>query len=112
MVKVLDLAALRGQDPQVSIFDGAAHGAAVSLFVLALSRDKGPRRHRHAYEETFVILDGEIRLTAGDETCTVRGSSIVVIPAGTWHAFDVTSDVAHLVNVHPVPKMATEWADP
>jgi mannose-6-phosphate isomerase-like protein (cupin superfamily) len=36
----------------------------------------------------------------------------VIVPAGTWHEFRNRSDVpALLVNVHPVAKMVTEWAE-
>jgi quercetin dioxygenase-like cupin family protein len=42
----------------------------------------------------------------------VGGGTIVVIPRGTWHEFTVLSDTpARMVNVHPVARMVTEWAE-
>lgn len=111
-VKFLSLAEIAGKTPDVAIFQGAEHGADVSFFVLGMRNGEGPKRHRHAYEETFLLLEGEIRLVTNGSSRTVRAGSVAVIPAGVWHEFTVTSEgPVRMVNVHPVPRMVTEWAD-
>ena len=111
-LRVIDIGGIQPPGSEVATFQGAEHGASVSLFVVAFTHGHGPRRHRHPYEETFVLLEGEIRLVADGTPRTVGGGSIVVIPRGTWHEFTVLSDVpVRMVNVHPVARMVTEWAE-
>ncbi len=111
-LKIIDLAAIQSPSGDASTFQGFEHGASVSCFVVTFGPGKGARRHRHAYEETFVLLAGEIRLITDGTSRTVGGGTIVVIPAGTWHEFQVTSESrVQMVNIHPVPRTATEWAD-
>jgi glyoxylate utilization-related uncharacterized protein len=63
-----------------------------------------------SYEETFIILDGEIEVIVDEQTERIGGGKIAIIPANTWHEFKNRSDKPLLmVNLHPVPKMITEW---
>jgi uncharacterized protein YceH (UPF0502 family) len=111
-VKVLELAALTGAGKQAATFQGHEHGANVSCFVVHFATGLGPRRHRHPYEETFILLEGEVRLVTDGTSRTVGAGTIVVIPDGTWHEFTVTSEApVRMVTVHPVARMVTEWAD-
>jgi quercetin dioxygenase-like cupin family protein len=111
-MKILRVEDLKAPSDDAAQFQGFEHGAEVSFFVAETLPGGGPDRHRHPYEETFVVLRGEIEFVADDETRMVSGGSIVIVPAGTWHEFRNRSDVpALLVNVHPVAKMVTEWAE-
>src|SRR5687767_10451065 len=73
-------------------FDGEAHGANVSFFLTRNRPGTGPALHRHPYEETFIIEEGEARFTIGEETIDVRAGRIVVAPAGMAHAFVNTGE--------------------
>jgi quercetin dioxygenase-like cupin family protein len=42
-------------------------GAAVSVIVVDAAPGEGPRLHRHAYREVFVVLEGEATFTLGTE---------------------------------------------
>jgi uncharacterized protein len=111
-VQVLELAALTAAGKQAATFHGHEHGANVSCFVVHFAQGLGPRRHRHPYEETFILLEGEVRLVTGGTSRTVGPGTIVVIPDGTWHEFTVTSETpVRMVTVHPVARMVTEWAE-
>ena len=47
----------------------------------------GPPPHRHDFEETFTLLEGEIEATFRGEKTTVRGGETLHIPANAPHAF-------------------------
>ena len=111
-VQVVDLAAIRPPGSDVATFNGFEHGTSVSFFLVTVGTGQGPKSHRHAYDETFILLDGEIRMITDGTARTVGAGSVVVIPAGAWHEFTVTSGTpVRMINVHPVARIVTEWAE-
>ncbi len=52
----------------------------------------GPPPHRHDFEETFIILEGELQLTFRGESHLCRGGHTVHIPANAPHQFKNISD--------------------
>ena len=49
-------------------FEGGKHGpCTVSFFRVHNRPGEGPNLHRHAYDETFVILEGNVLVRVGDE---------------------------------------------
>ena len=91
-------------------FDGAAHEAPVSFFLLHTAPGEGPGLHHHPYTETFVVQEGQATFTVGDETIDAHAGDIVVAPAHVPHAFvNSGSGVLRSVNIHPVPEMQTVW---
>jgi quercetin dioxygenase-like cupin family protein len=52
----------------------------------------GPPPHRHDFEETFVILEGELEATFRGATQIVRGGETIHIPANAPHQFRNVSD--------------------
>ena len=47
----------------------------------------GPPPHRHDFEETFVVLEGEMEATFRGKTSTVRSGQTIHIPANAPHMF-------------------------
>jgi quercetin dioxygenase-like cupin family protein len=47
----------------------------------------GPPPHRHDFEESFTLLEGEIEATFRGETMTVRAGETLNIPANAPHSF-------------------------
>jgi quercetin dioxygenase-like cupin family protein len=91
-------------------FDGSAHDAPVSFFLLHTEPGEGPGLHRHPYAETFIVQEGEATFTVGDEQIEARAGDIVVAPAETPHGFvNSGSTVLRSVNIHPVAEMQTVW---
>jgi quercetin dioxygenase-like cupin family protein len=91
--------------------EGADHEANVSFFVVNCPPGFGPKRHRHPYEETIIVLDGAVEVTIGDEAAAVTAGQVAIVPPGTWHLFRNEGDtVARLVNIHPVSRMVQEEA--
>jgi quercetin dioxygenase-like cupin family protein len=47
----------------------------------------GPGLHRHDFEETFILLEGEVEATFRGEKSTVRAGETLHIPANAPHKF-------------------------
>jgi len=47
----------------------------------------GPGPHRHDFEETFILLDGEIEVTFRGKKSTARAGDTVNIPSNSPHQF-------------------------
>ncbi len=91
---------------------GYNHNAAVSIIVVDAPPGSGPKLHRHPYEEVFVIQDGTVTFTAGDETIEATGGQVVVVPAGVAHKF-TNSGTGRLrqVDIHASDQFVTEWLE-
>ena len=47
----------------------------------------GPPPHRHQFEETFILLDGEMQMTFRGQQRTLRGGDTVNVPSNAPHQF-------------------------
>lgn len=109
-VKIVDVTNLMPYGSEVAIFNGYEHNANVSFFLVNFSPGIGPKKHRHPYEETFIILEGAIEAVIEGEIYTVQAGNILIVPANTWHEFTNKTDKQVMtVNIHPTGKMISEW---
>ena len=108
---VINIERLPGSE-NASRFDGHEHGASISFFINRHRPGTGPDLHSHPYEETFIVLDGKVRFTLGEETLEATAGQIVVVPAGTPHKF-VSTGAGRLrqISIHPAARMETEWLE-
>jgi quercetin dioxygenase-like cupin family protein len=91
-------------------FEGAAHEAPVSFFLLHTRPGEGPGLHHHPYAETFIVQEGQATFTVGEDTVEAHAGDIVVAPANVPHAFvNSGKSVLRSVNIHPVAEMQTVW---
>jgi len=91
---------------------GYNHNAAVSVIVVDAPPGSGPRLHRHPYEEVFVIQDGTVTFTAGDETIEASAGQVVVVPGGVSHKFVNTGEGRlRQVDIHASDRFITEWLE-
>lgn len=110
-MKVLNIEAMKEPGDDALQFQGFEHEAGTSFFVAETTPGGGPSRHRHPYEEVFVVLRGDIEFIVDEQRQMVSSGSIAIVPANTWHEFRNRSNLpALMVNIHPVPRMITEWA--
>ena len=110
-MNLIDIESIKSLGGEAATFQGFEHRANVSFFIVQFSYGKGPKKHRHPYEETIILLEGEIEAIVDRQTQRIGRNTIVIIPANTWHEFKSCSEEPiHMVNIHPVPKMITEWA--
>jgi quercetin dioxygenase-like cupin family protein len=96
------------------VFIGDEHGdgIGVSFFVNRTPPGRGPSLHRHPYAEVFLVLEGDVAFTVGDERIAAGAGEVLVAPAEVTHAFVNSGDAPLLmVSIHPAAAMETEWLD-
>jgi quercetin dioxygenase-like cupin family protein len=58
-----------------------------SLIDMYVPPGGGPPPHRHDFEESFTVLEGEIEATCRGDKVTVRSGQVIQIPANAPHQF-------------------------
>ena len=108
MTRVIDKADLAPGETSYA-FEGYEHDATVSFIVIDAPPGSGPRLHRHPYEEVFVVQEGSVTFTAGEEVIEASAGQVVVVPAGVPHKF-VSSGAGRLrqIDIHPSERFITE----
>lgn len=92
--------------------EGAEHGATISLILDNSEPGHGPRLHRHPYDETWLVIAGNLTFTAGDEQFEAGPDDIVIVPPDTPHKFvNKGRGNAHLICIHANPTFETEWLE-
>jgi len=92
--------------------EGAGHGATISLILDNSEPGQGPRLHRHPYDETWVIQEGNLTFQLGDTRCAAAPGDIVVVPPGVPHKFiNDGPGRSKLVCIHASPTIIGEWLE-
>jgi mannose-6-phosphate isomerase-like protein (cupin superfamily) len=88
--------------PTAWLFEGQPRaGVGISVFVVRTPPGKGVDIHVHPYSETFVLLEGSGRWTAGDDVVELGPNQMLVVPPETPHGFRNTGEGSLLVvSVH------------
>ena len=82
-------------------FEGAAHGSAISFFLVTNDPGQGPGLHRHPYTETWTVLEGEATIRIGGTTIVARAGDTAVVAPSAWHGFTNTgAGVLRIMCVH------------
>ena len=71
--------------------DTAGHFALIDMHV---PPGGGPPPHRHDFEETFTILEGELEVTFRGAKAVIHAGETVNVPANAPHSFHNASDAA------------------
>jgi quercetin dioxygenase-like cupin family protein len=80
---------------------GEQTGGAFSLTDNLARRGDGSPVHVHDREdETFFVLDGELRVVAGEDDYTAGPGTVAVLPRRLRHAYVVTSATARFLSLH------------
>jgi quercetin dioxygenase-like cupin family protein len=84
------------------LFEGKKRaGIDISMFIVRTPPGGSVELHTHPYSETFVLLQGEGRWTAGDTVVELRPEHVLVVPPDTPHGFRNVGDAPLLVvSVH------------
>jgi mannose-6-phosphate isomerase-like protein (cupin superfamily) len=93
--------------PTAALFEGKARaGIDISIFVVRTPPGRAVEMHVHPYSETFLLLEGHGRWTAGDAVTELRPEQILVVPAETPHGFRNVGETPLLVvSVHESGKL-------
>ena len=91
---------------------GIDHGATISLILDHSQPGEGPRLHRHPYDETWVVIDGNLIFQSGDERFKAGSGDIVIVPPGAPHKFvNDGPGRSNMVCIHANETMVTEWLE-
>ena len=74
-------------DTYTVLLSGADTAGRFALIDMFIPPGGGPPPHRHDFEETFIILEGELEATFRGSTSIVRAGDTVNIPANAPHRF-------------------------
>lgn len=81
--------------------DGAATGGALSVLEHQEERGHATPLHRHDIaDETFLMLDGTLRVEVDGESYTAGAGALAFLPRKRTHRFIVTSPTAHFLTLH------------
>jgi quercetin dioxygenase-like cupin family protein len=57
--------------------------------------------HTHSdHADSFLVLEGEVEFTAGDETVVLGSGSFITAPPGARHGFGCAGGRARMLNLH------------
>jgi quercetin dioxygenase-like cupin family protein len=74
-------------DTYTILLSGEDTAGRFTLIDMHVPAGGGPPPHRHDFEETFVVVEGEIEVTFRDRQQLVRAGETVHVPANAPHAF-------------------------
>ena len=76
------------------LMGGKQTGGAFAAIDMLIPPGGGPPPHRHDFEESFTVLEGEIEATFRGEKTTVSAGQTISIPANAPHSFTNASGSA------------------
>ena len=79
-------------DTYTILLDGGQTDGHYCLIDMHIPPGGGPPLHRHDFEETFSVLEGEIAATFRGEKMTVKAGETLHIPANAPHSFTNATD--------------------
>jgi quercetin dioxygenase-like cupin family protein len=71
----------------ITVLLSAADSGGTEMFHQSGPEGKGPGPHFHPWDETFMVLEGEVILGVGDQQTVAKPGSLVHVPGGTTHWF-------------------------
>jgi len=98
----IDVGALPDRGPKPGWHGRFFHSEHMTFAYYDLEPAASLHLHAHPNEEVWHVIAGELELTLGDETRTVRAGDAVVVPSGAQHAVAVKVAARVIVVDHPV----------
>ncbi|HEY3727416.1 MAG TPA: cupin domain-containing protein [Solirubrobacteraceae bacterium] len=92
--------------------EGAEIGATISLILDHSEPGQGPRMHRHPYDETWIVVEGNATFQLGTERHQAGPGDIVIAPPRVPHKFTTDGPgPSSMVCIHANPTKVTEWLE-
>lgn len=76
---------------------GEAVGGRYALIEFLFPKHASPPRHSHPQDESFIVLDGELTMVAGETRIQLGPGGVAAVPMGVAHTFRVDSDTARVL---------------
>jgi mannose-6-phosphate isomerase-like protein (cupin superfamily) len=94
-------------------FEGASDGpASISMILDESEPGVGPRLHRHPYDETWVIQEGNLLFRVGDELGEAGPGDLVLAPPHVPHKFTNRGPGhARVICIHASPTIVGEYLE-
>ncbi|MFY9683556.1 MAG: cupin domain-containing protein [Candidatus Sulfotelmatobacter sp.] len=94
-------------------FIGAEHGGvAASFFVVIGEPGRGPRLHKHNYDEVVYVIAGRAKWIVGNEERDAAAGDILIVKAGEPHKFvSADDDPVRQIDIHLNPAFETVWLE-
>lgn len=91
-------------------FEGGVFGANVSvMFYTTDEIGRGPKLHKHPYDEVFIVRQGRALFTVGDQQLEVKEGQIVFGPANLPHKYvNMGPGRLEMTDVHVAGEFAQE----
>ena len=102
--QVIDLASLVSYQPGQVVSRTFAQNSALSLTLFALAQGEGISAHTVTADAMVLVLDGQARITIGEQSLLVGPGQVVVMPSGVPHALDADLAFKMLLTVVKGPQ--------
>lgn len=79
-------------DTYTVLLSGEDTAGKMCLIYMHVPPGGGPGPHRHDFEETFVVLEGEIEVTFRGESTAAKAGQTIHVPANAPHKFTNATD--------------------
>ncbi|MDQ4404928.1 cupin domain-containing protein [Rhizobium sp. AN63] len=91
-------------------FEGSVFGANVSvMFYTTDEIGRGPKLHKHPYDEVFIVRQGRALFTVGEQQLDVREGQIVFGPANLPHKYvNMGPGRLEMIDIHVTDEFAQE----
>jgi quercetin dioxygenase-like cupin family protein len=76
---------------------GESVGDRFALIEFLFPKNASPPLHTHPQDESYVVLDGQLTVKAGDERFELAAGDSAVVPIGVPHTFRVNSETARVL---------------
>ena len=94
-------------------FVGVDHGGVgISFFLVIGEPGRGPRLHKHDYDEVVYVIEGRSKWTVDGQERDATAGDVLVVPAGVPHKFVDTGDGnLRQIDIHLNPAFQTVWLE-
>lgn len=97
---------------ETSTLQGADYGATISSILDESEPGQRPRLHRHPYDETWVVQEGNLTFQLGETRYHAEPGDIIIAPPGVPHMFTNNGPGrSKLVCIHAHPTVVGEWLE-
>jgi quercetin dioxygenase-like cupin family protein len=94
-------------------FVGMNHGGVgISFFLVIGEPGRGPRLHKHDYDEVVYVIEGRSKWRVGEQERDATAGDVLIVRAGEPHKFINSGDgPLRQIDIHLNPTFETTWLE-